>query len=58
MKRRVNASIYRRTAGRAAIARWCTVQLDSWPVAHQRRTISIHGEPAHPQHLAELVERS
>jgi pimeloyl-ACP methyl ester carboxylesterase len=40
-------NIYRSSAGRAAIARWCADQLDSWPVAHERRMLTVHGEPTH-----------
>lgn len=41
------ASIYRTRPGREAIAAWCVDQLDSWPLAHERRVITAHAAQTH-----------
>ncbi len=40
-------TIYRSTAGRDAIVRWCTDQLDAWPVAHERRVVAVRRASTH-----------
>jgi len=40
-------SIYRSTMGRAHIRRWCSDQLDAWPVPHERSTWEVNGEQTH-----------
>ncbi|MFB0632433.1 alpha/beta fold hydrolase [Streptomyces sp. AB3(2024)] len=40
-------SIYRSTAGREHIRRWCTGQLDAWPVPHERMSVTVHGARTH-----------
>ncbi|MGW8356882.1 alpha/beta fold hydrolase [Streptomyces wedmorensis] len=40
-------SIYRTTAGRECIRRWCLAQLDGWPVAHGRTTVTAMGAETH-----------
>lgn len=39
--------IYRSEQGRKAIERWCTDQLDAWPVPHQRALIVANGATTH-----------
>ncbi|MCX2927032.1 alpha/beta fold hydrolase [Streptomyces sp. NEAU-W12] len=40
-------SIYRSTAGRELIRRWCLARLDAWPVPHERRTVTAEGTRTH-----------
>ncbi|WP_328793050.1 MULTISPECIES: alpha/beta fold hydrolase [unclassified Streptomyces] len=40
-------SIYRSTAGREHIRRWCTDRLDAWPVPHERATMTVNGAQTH-----------
>ncbi|WTB21083.1 alpha/beta hydrolase [Streptomyces virginiae] len=44
--RRVD-SIYRSTAGREHIRRWCTDRLDAWPVPHERTIVTANGAETH-----------
>ncbi|MFE7598484.1 alpha/beta fold hydrolase [Streptomyces sp. NPDC057494] len=40
-------SIYRTVAGRESIRRWCLAQLEAWPVAHGRMTVTAMGAETH-----------
>lgn len=40
-------SIYRSTAGREQVRRWCTDRLDAWQVPHERTTLTAHGARTH-----------
>jgi len=40
-------SIYRSTAGREAVRRWCADRLAAWPVPHERRTVMAQGARTH-----------
>ncbi|MFD9357861.1 alpha/beta hydrolase [Streptomyces sp. NPDC060031] len=40
-------SIYRSTPGREHIRRWCTDQLDAWPVPHERTVVTANGAETH-----------
>ncbi|MCX4803303.1 alpha/beta hydrolase [Streptomyces sp. NBC_01214] len=40
-------SIYRSAAGREHIHRWCTDQLDAWPVPHERSQVTANGALTH-----------
>ncbi|MFC9292603.1 alpha/beta fold hydrolase [Streptomyces sp. NPDC057011] len=40
-------SIYRSTAGREQIRRWCGERLDAWPVAHERLSLTANGARTH-----------
>ncbi|WP_328924269.1 alpha/beta hydrolase [Streptomyces sp. NBC_00190] len=40
-------SIYRSTAGRELIRRWCFDQFDAWAVPHERTTVSANGAQTH-----------
>ncbi|MZE76083.1 alpha/beta fold hydrolase [Streptomyces xinghaiensis] len=40
-------SIYRSTAGRECVQRWCLDRLAAWPVPHERKTVTAKGAPTH-----------
>lgn len=40
-------SIYRSTAGKELIRRWCSDQLDAWAVPHERTTVTANGTQTH-----------